>query len=159
MTVFVCVACDRPITGELTGLPEVPERPMDQGHRRADGSRQATPTVPVGFFAVDPEPWGAPLVPSAECLAVFPGGPAVADPAGPGFLVSGGPCDTVVLHPDDASGLRMHPDWRHVGCCGTTGRGGPNRLCPCGAEVATLVSDCSTPYELHLDPGRVRAVR
>jgi hypothetical protein len=33
-----------------------------------------------------------------------------------------------------------------------------NHLCPCGVEVGTLISDCNTAYELHLDPGRVRTI-
>jgi hypothetical protein len=34
---------------------------------------------------------------------------------------------------------------------------GRNRVCPCGAEVATLVADCYTYQELRLDPEHVRA--
>ncbi|WP_406513785.1 hypothetical protein OG851_38770 [Streptomyces sp. NBC_00161] len=63
----------------------------------------------------------------------------------------------MVLHPDDGPGLEpvRAPSFDDVGCCGLSGRGGMNRRCPCGAPVGTEVSDCSTPYELHLDPGQV----
>ncbi|MFF3068938.1 hypothetical protein ACFVSN_02025 [Kitasatospora sp. NPDC057904] len=158
MTVFVCAACDRPIAGPLTKLPEVPARPMDQGFPKADGSRRATPTLRLGFFALEPEPWGAPLVPSDECREVFGGGPCLGDPDSDGFLVSAGPRNTVVLHPEDAPGLQPHPDWKHSGgCCGLNGQSGMNQLCPCGVEVGTLISECNTAYELHLDPSRVRS--
>ncbi|MFE3109246.1 hypothetical protein ACFXKJ_25205 [Kitasatospora indigofera] len=160
MTVFVCSACGLSITGLLTGLTEMPARPGDQGHPKADGSRRATATVPLGFFALEPEPWGAPLVPTDECREVFPGGPCVADPDGDGFLVSVGPRNTVVLHPDDARGLREDSDvFRHCsGCCGLHGRAGMNQQCPCGAHVGTLINDCNTAYELHLEPGQVRSI-
>ncbi|MEW2582326.1 hypothetical protein [Streptomyces virginiae] len=159
MTVFACAACGSAITGPLTELPEMSARPGDRGHLRADGSRRATATVPLGFFALEPGPWGAPLVPSAEPHPVFPGGPCVGDPdSDDGFLVSAGTRNTVVLHPDDARGLRQDPDLaRHCsGCCGLHGRAGMNRQCPCGAHVGTLVNDCNTAYELHLEPSRVR---
>ncbi|MDH6578225.1 hypothetical protein P3T29_003887 [Kitasatospora sp. MAP5-34] len=31
-----------------------------------------------------------------------------------------------------------------------------NRICPCGAEAATLIADCWTYQELRLDPAHVR---
>ncbi len=158
MTVFVCVACESPIAGPLTELAEVPARPRFDGSVQADGYRRAPATVPLGFFALEPEPWGAPLVPSEECHTVFAGGPCLGDPDGDGFLVSAGPRDTVVLHPDDAPGLRPNFGAEHVGCCGFHGQAGVNRWCPCGAEVGTEISDCCTAYELHLDPARVRPV-
>ncbi|MFD9458624.1 hypothetical protein ACFWBC_36775 [Streptomyces sp. NPDC059985] len=42
------------------------------------------------------------------------------------------------------------------GCCGAPGDGPPNRACRCGAAVGSEMSDCSTPYELHLLPAAVR---
>lgn len=131
---------------------------MDQGYPKANGSRTATATVPLGFFAVEPGPWGAPLVPCEEPAAVFPGGSCVGNPDGDWYLVSAGPRNTVVLHPDDAPGLQLQhdPDFEDVGCCGFRGLSGTNRRCPCGAAVGTEISDCGTPYELHLDPGKVR---
>ncbi|GAA1231411.1 hypothetical protein GCM10009665_22180 [Kitasatospora nipponensis] len=160
MTVFVCSACGLAITGPLTELTEMPARPGDQGYRKADGSRRATATMPLGFFAREPEPWGAPLVPTDECREVFPGGPCLGDPDGDRFLVSAGPRNTVVLHPDDARGLRKDTDCtRHSsGCCGLHGHAGMNRQCPCGAHVGTLINDCNTAYELHLEPTQVRLI-
>ncbi|MCZ0991685.1 hypothetical protein [Streptomyces diastatochromogenes] len=63
-----------------------------------------------------------------------------------------------MLHPEDSVGLREHPDERRSeGCCGPEGLFGINRICPCGAEVGTLLADCWTASELHLHPTRVRA--
>ncbi len=151
-----------PITGRLTPLESVPERPGYDGAKQADGTRHPPSTVPRGHYAVDPEPCGVPFVPylpSEECVRAYPGGPCMGDPDGPGFLVSAGPRDTVVLYPDDADALVRLPNYaRSMGCCGPTGDEGMNRRCPCGNEIATLIADCHTPYELHLDPDRVRAV-
>ncbi|WP_441250539.1 hypothetical protein [Kitasatospora sp. McL0602] len=158
MTVFVCAACGTPITGVLTELAEVPGRPEFDGRVQADGYRRAPSTLALGFFALESEPWGAPFVPTDECRAAFPGGPCIGDPYGDGFLVSAGPRNTVVLHPDDAPHLQRSPDAKHVGCCGCHGQEGKNRTCPCGAEVGTVISECYTAYELHLDPGQIRAV-
>ncbi len=161
VTVFVCSACGLAITGPLTELPEVPARPGNQGYPKADGSRRATATTPLGFFALEPEPWGAPLVPCAEPRPVFAGGPCLGDPDDvDGYLVSAGTRNTVVLHPDDARGLREDTDClRHCsGCCGLHGQAGMNRQCPCGAHVGTLINDCNTAYELHLEPSRVRLI-
>ncbi|MFE6505778.1 hypothetical protein [Kitasatospora sp. NPDC057738] len=117
-------------------------------------------TVPLGFFALEPEPWGAPLVPCDEFHPVFAGGPGVADPDSDGWLVSAGTRNTIVLHPNDAPGLQEDPDvFRHCsGCCGLHGQAGMNHQCPCGAHVGTLINDCNTPYELHLEPNRVRVI-
>lgn len=155
---FACVACGSAITGPLTELAEVPVRPMDQGDSKDGGTRTASATMPRGCFAVEPEHWGAPYVPREDPVAIFPGGPCVCDPEGDNFLVSAGPRGTVVLHPGDAPGLEpvRALSFDDVGCCGLSGRGGMNRRCPCGAPMGTEVSDCSTPYELHLDPGQVR---
>ncbi|GAA3478485.1 hypothetical protein GCM10018966_030150 [Streptomyces yanii] len=158
MPVFVCVACGSPITRSLTKLAEMPVRPAFDGRVQADGLRRAPSTLPPGFFALEPEPWGSPFVPSDECRKAFAGGPCIGDPDGDGFLVSARPRNTVVLHPDDAPGLQRHPGSGHVGCCGCHGRSGMNRVCPCGAAVGTEISECYTAYELHLDPNRVRAV-
>ncbi len=79
---------------------------------------------------------------------------------GDGFLVSAGSVDTVVIHPDDASALRPHPDSERIGtgCCGMSGQFGNNLVCPCGQEVATLTNECYGAHELHLDPAHVRRV-
>ncbi|MFI5666600.1 hypothetical protein [Streptomyces sp. NPDC051704] len=159
MTVIVCAACGFALTGPLTELPALPARPGDRCLPKADGSRRATATVPRGFYALDPEPWGAPLVPCEEPRPVFGGGPCVGDPDDvEGFLVSAGTRNTVVLHPDDARGLQEDTDYaRHAsGCCGLHGQAGMNRTCPCGTHVGTLANDCITAFELHLEPARVR---
>ncbi|SEM15262.1 hypothetical protein [Streptacidiphilus jiangxiensis] len=157
MTVFHCTTCATALTNDLAELPRLPAFPEFDGRVQADGLRRAPSTVPAGYFAVQPEPWGAPFAPTDDCVAAYPGGPCMTDPDGDGFLVSAGPRDTVVIHPDDAPELRPDPDYRDAGCCGLRGTEGMNRFCPgCGAEVGTQVSECYTPYELHLDPGRVR---
>ena len=79
--------------------------------------------------------------------------------SGDGFLVSAGPVDTVVIHPDDGSGLLPHADGERigVGCCGWSGQFGNNLVCPCGQEVATLMNECYAAHELHLDPAHIRS--
>lgn len=58
-----------------------------------------------------------------------------------------------LIHLDDRSNLQDHPDRRrHNGCCGKDGCDGPNQVCQCGHEVATLVSDCWTSFFLHFEP-------
>lgn len=73
-------------------------------------------------------------------------------------LMSAGPRNTVVIHPEDAPTLQpfIQGD-NNLGCCGPTGAHGPNRACPCGSRLATLAADCMGPCELHLDPVRVYA--
>lgn len=72
-----------------------------------------------------------------------------------GFVISAGPRNTVVVHPDDVPDLLPLPQWENsTGCCGPNGTEGPNRACPCGARIATLAADCFGPYEVHLDPVR-----
>ena len=59
----------------------------------------------------------------------------------------------VLVHVDDCLNMKDHPDSRrHNGCCGEDGCDGPNRICRCGQEVATLVSDCWTSLYLHFEP-------
>jgi hypothetical protein len=38
------------------------------------------------------------------------------------------------------------------GCCGLDGCDGPNRVCSCGAEIGTEMSDCWTSYLFIPDP-------
>lgn len=73
-------------------------------------------------------------------------------------LVSAGPRNTVVVHPEDAPTLQpfIQGD-NNLGCCEPTGAHGPNRACLCGSRLATLAADCMGPCELHLDPVRVFA--
>ncbi len=158
MTVFLCAKCGTAITPELVELaavPQVSDNPTDR-----DGTtRRALSTVPLGCYAIDPEPWGAPFVAQHDQE-----NPKRAQSRSPIFLndgilvISAGVQDTVVVHPDDAPDLRPLPGWENSGgCCGPKGYEGLNRACPCGARVATLAADCAGPYELHLDPVRVYA--
>lgn len=154
MTVFLCAKCSHELTPELTALPAVPEGPADDARKR--GAHLAPSTVPRGHYAIEPEPWGTPFVRQkdqknpVECQ---PRGGCWADQEG--FLVSAGPRNTVVIHPDDAPSLQALPGRVSVGCCGPAGRYGPNHACACGLALATLAADCMGPYELHLDPLRV----
>ena len=59
----------------------------------------------------------------------------------------------VLIHLDDRINMKDHPDYRrHNGCCGEDGCDGPNQICKCGSEVATVVSDCWTSYYVHFEP-------
>ncbi|MFF5405943.1 hypothetical protein ACFY8K_23725 [Streptomyces misionensis] len=140
----------------------MPERPVNTGRKDADGFRQAPSTVPPGTCAVDPEPSGAPFVPhpDPEWMGEGVPGVAIADPEGPGCLMSAGPRDTLVVHPEDTRGhLVGNDDCRDSGCCGPTGLQGPNFRCSgCGAPVATLFAECHGPYETHFLPDAVRMV-
>ncbi|QGQ18008.1 hypothetical protein GC089_00420 [Cellulomonas sp. JZ18] len=122
MTHLLCRACGARLTGEL--------RPVTDADRAAAPPvrpEEPAPSVPVGTFAVDPEPFGAPYVPG-------PGG----------HRVPGGPAGCVVLHPAESLAVRRHHDgYRLAGCCARDGMQGPNLLCDaCGAEVGTLRDDC-----------------
>ncbi|MDR6319787.1 hypothetical protein [Actinoplanes couchii] len=159
MTVFLCSRCGVAITAELVELraiPDVHESEQD----RDEKTRRAPSTIPPGHFAIDPQPWGFPYV-----LQENQGDPEPAQSRGPlvcheeGFVISAGPRDTIVVHPEDAAGLQPLPDHRNSsGCCGPAGNQGLNLACPCGAPVATLAADCFGPYELHLDPVRTFAL-
>lgn len=157
MITFACAACDRPLTRAVQ-LSETLVRPESDGHIGPDGYRRAPATMHAGHYALEPEPWGAPFLPTDEPGAVFPGGPWVSDPDGDGFLTSAGPRNTIVLHPDDAPDLLPDLEGDHTGCCGWHGQSGLNRLCPCGAAVGTEISECYTAYELHLDPAQVHVL-
>lgn len=60
MVVFYCSACGEALTDELEHWVEPLK--VDDDHERDSATRHSVPTVPRGFFAVDPEPWGAPFV-------------------------------------------------------------------------------------------------
>ncbi len=110
--------------------------------------------MPVGWYAVDPEHFGAPFVPSPDpdaYLHAMPGYSMVIEGVD---MVSAGPRDTFVIHPADAPSLQRNPDpdRQAVGCCGRPGTRGNNLICPCGQEVATVMDECYGAYELHLDP-------
>ncbi|MEV5764237.1 hypothetical protein AB0L34_06660 [Micromonospora sp. NPDC052213] len=156
VAVFSCARCGAVLTPDLAHSPEKLVRPPAQEGR---GPRPST--MPRGFFAIDPEPFGVPFVPAADqdppvydLPKAMPGGSTLEIDGV--FFVSAGPRNTIVIHPDDAPSLQLHPDFtRRTGCCGLDGERGPNRVCRCGAEVATLMADCTGAHELHLDPSRV----
>lgn len=155
MTVFRCAACGTAITPDLTELPAVPEVPYTW-EDRDPRTRRLPSTVPAGHYAIDPHPWGPPYVVQEDEENPLPTHPRWLEFSDDrGFLLSAGTSHFAVVHPDDAPDLT--PFGRCVGCCGPTGDDGLNRACPCGAPVATLVADCSGPYELHLDPDRTRS--
>ena len=157
---LLCTACGHPLTEPLRRLPELPQRPEYDGLPGPDGSRHAPPTVPRGTCAVDPEPSGAPFVPHPDPQwegAAIPG-LCMSNPDGDGCLMSAGPRDPLVTHPEDTAGrLSRDPGSSEAGCCGAPGEEGPNQVCGnCGAVVATLFSDCYVPYEIHFLPDAVR---
>ncbi|KOV60413.1 hypothetical protein [Streptomyces sp. MMG1121] len=157
MTVFYCAKCAIALTGDLEALPTVPDI-GDPDDGRDEETRRARSTVPRGYYAIDPDPWGTPFGPAAassqhtrstgrELLRL-----ATLTPS-----ASAGPRDSVIVHPDDVM-PRLAPftcgdNW--TGCCGPTGAHGPNLACACGSRLATWAADCLGPNELHLDPVRV----
>ncbi|MFJ4091808.1 hypothetical protein ACIPYS_09510 [Kitasatospora sp. NPDC089913] len=151
---FVCATCDVPLTGPLTRLPAVPEAPYYEWWD-ADEPGPSPPTVPSGHFAIEPEPYGAPLVVAEVPGPVMPRHGTTYNAEGKP-LVSRGPRGNIVINPHDAHGLEL----RHASaaCCGATPDGGMNQQCVCGTLVATLCSDCCLPYELHLSADHVRTV-
>ncbi|MFC8585281.1 hypothetical protein ACFUGD_12120 [Streptomyces sp. NPDC057217] len=154
MTIFHCASCGNRLTAELQQTADVPERPFYDG-LPVDGVRRAPATMPRGFYAVDPDPTGAPFVAGDDqdsFVPAYPGGPSMSDEGVE--MVSGGPRNTLLLHPEDMPGLVLLSTGE-VGCCGAPGDKGPNRGCGCGAPIGTEMSECYTPYELHLVPGAV----
>lgn len=62
-------------------------------------------------------------------------------------------------HLEDAKHLGYVRDGRRLsGCCGPSGTDGPNRICACGAEVATEKADCWMPHAVVFDPEKVELV-
>lgn len=158
MTVFHCARCGTELTPDLRELPGVPDVSVhDKDRDRETGL--APSTVPRGGYAIDPEPWGAPFVAVPPGATHEPGGRALLMPPAMTGMVSAGPRNSVVVHPEDVPGLRLaHSSLGvHAGCCGPLGTGGRNMACVCGVLVGTLAADCMGPYELHLDPLRVHA--
>ncbi|GAA3660429.1 hypothetical protein GCM10023079_56120 [Streptomyces chitinivorans] len=159
MTVFYCARCGAQLTRDLQELPEIPDA------RVADADRDrntwlAPSTVPMGSYAIDPNPWGAPFVrpPAHDHASDASGNRALLMPPELAGAVSAGPRNSVIVHPNDVPSLRLAGALGiHHGCCGPLGTGGRNMMCACGALVATLAADCLGPHELHLDPIRVYA--
>ncbi|MHC6630409.1 hypothetical protein ACYTFC_30665 [Streptomyces globosus] len=158
MTVFHCAKCGTELTPDLRELPAVPDACVrDRDRDRTTGL--APSTVPRGTHAIDPDPWGAPFVcpdPRPDPRpATPPTGRALLMPPHMTGMVSAGPRNSVIVHPQDAPALRpADSPGVHHGCCGPLGTGGPDMACPCGARVATLAADCMGPHELHLHPLR-----
>ncbi|MFJ9813218.1 hypothetical protein ACIRTB_33880 [Streptomyces sp. NPDC101158] len=153
--VFVCATCGAALTGALTRLPAVPDAPY-YAWWDADEPGPSPTTVPSGHYAIETEPYGAPLGVAQEPGPVMPRHGEMRNVDGEP-LASQGPRGNIVICPDDARGLEL----RHSSpaCCGATPYGGMNQLCACGALVATLSSDCCLAYELHLSADHVRAVQ
>ncbi|MFJ3099570.1 hypothetical protein [Streptomyces hydrogenans] len=151
---FVCATCDAPLTEPLTRLPAVPEPPFFAWWD-ADEPGPSPATVPSGCYAIETEPYGAPLVATDVPGPAMPRRGTIGNVDGQ-WLVSQGPRGNIVINPDDARGLTL----QHASsaCCGATPDGGMNQLCACGTLVATLCSDCCLPYELHLSADHVRAI-
>lgn len=159
MTVFYCSKCGAQLTRDLRKLPEVPDARVDWPDRDAK-TRLAPSTVPRGYYAVDPEPWGAPFSrPSArDTRSGVRGNRALLMPSELDGMVSAGPRNSVIVHPTEVPSLRLTGALGvHRGCCGPLGTGGRNMACACGTLIATLAADCLGPHELHLDPVRVYA--
>jgi hypothetical protein len=159
MTVFYCAKCGTALTGDLRALPCVPDID-DPDSGRDEETGRARSTVPRGHYAIDPDPWGAPFVPPTSPRrpprAV---GRELLRPVPEADMVSAGPRDSVVVHPEEVL-PRLVPFTRGhnwTGCCGPTGAHGPNLACTCGSRLATLAADCMGPHELRLDPVRVYA--
>ncbi len=158
MTIFHCAACGKRLTADLQMMDSVPERPSYDG-LPVDGVRRAPATMPRGRYAIDPDPTGAPFVPAEnqdDFVPAYPGGPSMC--AEGVEVVSGGPRDTLLLHPEDIPDLAWLNSGE-VGCCGLPGDMGPNRKCSCGAPIGTEMSECYTPYEFHVAPGAVLETR
>ncbi|MFF2165470.1 hypothetical protein ACFVWP_32900 [Streptomyces sp. NPDC058175] len=159
MTVFYCAKCGTALTGDLVVLPVVPDvDDPDRGRDKKTG--RACSTVPLGRYAIDPDPWGAPFVAAesrrrAGRRARSSGRELMR--AGTGATVSAGWRDSFVVHPDDVlphlDPFTLGDNW--LGCCGPTGAHGPNLACFCGSRLATWAADCMGPNELHLDRVRV----
>lgn len=154
MTVFYCMKCGAALTPELTALSVLPDVVGWDDVAADERARIGRSTIPQGFYAIDPEPWGAPFVPLGE------GQRSRTTPRTPlrpnlDTMTADGPRNSVVLHPSDALDLQPFIDGRNnQGCCGPTGAFGPNLACRCGSRLATLAADCMGPCELHLDPVR-----
>ncbi|GAA1416951.1 hypothetical protein ACFQZ4_49875 [Catellatospora coxensis] len=137
MTVFFCGTCGVAVTGDVSEIP-FPDEPAVHDDRTLAPSRMAP-----GSFARDPDRFGPPFEPAFD---------------DPKLLVSAGPALTILVHPDDVRGLRLHPDPRRLnGCCRLDGCDGPNLVCAgCGAEIATEQSDCWVSWhDIRLDPTAV----
>jgi hypothetical protein len=152
VVVFACTSCRQTLTSNLEPVGLIDRAGVGDPE---EGSRIRPSTVARGFFAVDPQPFGAPFVAveigDSDDLPHYLPGLVTSDDRG--WLMSGGPRDTVVIHPGDAPSLvKRDSEPGDHGCCGPTGENGMNMRCPCGAPVATLTAECYGYHEMHLDP-------
>ncbi|WP_030763159.1 hypothetical protein [Streptomyces griseus] len=126
--VFVCVACGVPLTGPLVRLPAVPEAPY-YAWWEAEEPGPSPATVPAGRYAVETEPYGAPLVASEVPVPVMPRYGTMSDGRGRWLVSRGprGPRGNIVVDPGDVHGLE--DDHASPACCGATPTGGMNQRC------------------------------
>ena|SRR5688572_18503993 len=67
--------------------------------------------------------------------------------------------DRYIINLDDGRNLTDHTNVKRLaGCSGMDGCDGPNKLCLCGAEVATEKSDCWMPHALIFEADAVEIV-
>ncbi|MFC5818146.1 hypothetical protein [Nonomuraea harbinensis] len=115
MARFLCFACRRPITLPVRRIPLPPAHYTAIAGATVPTDRIQPPRMPRGTYAANHRP------------EEFSGEP-------PGL----------VIHPDDAVGMLLHPDRSRVGgCCGISEIDGPNLVCAgCGTDLATHQADC-----------------
>jgi hypothetical protein len=148
------------LTGELIEVP-LPDCESDDS-----GDEVPAPLMDRGTYAVDPKPFGPPIVPATPELLRLHGFEQASRPSWvglpPGGIhISDGPRQTVVVNPEDTQGLRLTTNERRLqGCCNLDGGHGPNQLCGnCGLEVATLENDCWVGRTtLRFEPSAVHAI-
>lgn len=112
---FLCFTCRRPITLPARKIPLPPPNYNSVAGAATPADRIQPPRMPRGAYSANHHP------------EEFSG-----DPPG------------LVIHPDDAVGMLLHPDASRLGgCCGISDMGGPNLVCAgCGVDLATHQADC-----------------
>jgi hypothetical protein len=129
VVVVACMRCGNRLSGPLVTTLHTALR-LD--------AQDGTPTIARGLVARDPD---------AQVTWVQVG-------RGPRHEREKSPAGALVMHPDDAAGLRS--TGTDGGCCGSDGCDGPNRACTnCGVAVATALTDCWTAFEVRFAPDAV----
>jgi hypothetical protein len=129
VVVVACTHCSNHLSGPLVTTLHTTLR-LD--------AQDGTPTIERGHVDRDP-----------DALVTW-----VAVDRGPRHERDESPAGALVMHPDDAAGLRS--TGTDNGCCGSDGCDGPNRACMnCGAVVATARTDCWTALEVRFAPDAV----